>query len=260
MARQALIDRSFSKSAQCYAKHAVVQLRVADRLLSVLTPNTNAKRVLDVGCGVGLQADSLRQRFPNADLCLVDRSPGMCDQARRLCSDVEVLQADAAHLPVADASVDCLFSSSMLQWSSSFESIFQEWHRVLKPGGLLAFSCFLDGSLQEIKASWGQVDAVSHVNDLPTMTALTEAYAALSWDCLHESTAKEVDTFSSIKEMVHSMRGVGSQTITADLKPQGLVTPARWQAFCRHYQSFQQADGLLPVSYEVAYVLIQKRG
>jgi len=259
MARQALIDRSFSRSAECYAKHAVVQQRVADQLLRLLTPNVNAQRVLDVGCGVGLQADSLHQLFPNAEISLVDRSPGMCDQARRLCSDAEVIQADAAHLPMANGSVDCLFSSSMLQWSSSFEAIFQEWHRVLKPGGMLAFSCFLDGSLQEIKTSWEQVDAVPHVNELPTMTALTEAYAALSWDCLYESTAKEVDTFSSIKEMVLSMRGVGSQTVTADLKPQGLVTPARWQAFCRHYQSFQQADGLLPVSYEVAYVLIQKR-
>lgn len=259
MPRESLIDRSFSKSASSYAKHAVVQQRVADHLLNLLTPNSSAQCVLDVGCGVGLQAESLQRIFPEAAVLLVDRSKGMCDQARRLCPDCEVIQADALRMPIPDASIDCLFSSSMLQWSSSLKAMFEQWYRVLKPGGVLAFSCFLDGSLREIKVSWEQVDAVPHVNALPTLPALTEAYASLSWDCVFESTVTETDYFSSVKDMILAMRGAGSQTVVADIRPKGLLTPARWQAFCRHYDSFQQTDGLLPVSYEVAYVLIQKR-
>jgi SAM-dependent methyltransferase len=65
-------------------------------------------RILDLGCGTGRLLRAAAVRFPHAELIGVDVSAGMLRQAwipgpgRRL----GYVQADAAHLPLADAAVD----------------------------------------------------------------------------------------------------------------------------------------------------------
>ena len=52
----------------------------------------------------------------------------------------------------------------MLQWCEKPELVLQEAHRVLKPGGLAVISTLLDGTLQEFKQAWAQVDQYQHIN------------------------------------------------------------------------------------------------
>ena len=40
--------------------------------------------------------------------------------------------------------------------------MFAEWHRVLKVGGLLMFSCFGPDTLQELRAAFAEVDLAPH--------------------------------------------------------------------------------------------------
>ncbi|WP_344659585.1 class I SAM-dependent methyltransferase [Catenulispora subtropica] len=79
-------------------------------LLLASHANPAPARVLDLGCGTGRLLRAAAARFPRADLIGVDISAGMLHRAARTTvagpGRPVYLQADAAHLPVADAAVD----------------------------------------------------------------------------------------------------------------------------------------------------------
>lgn len=55
-------------------------------------------------------------------------------------ADLNVVEADARALPVADGSIDFLFSFATLEHIPRLEEVFQEIERVLKPGGYALLS------------------------------------------------------------------------------------------------------------------------
>src|SRR5438046_7769862 len=59
--------------------------------------------------------------------------------ARRLGLEVETLRVDAEHLPFEDASFDLVFGHAVLHHIPDLDRAFAEFHRVLRPGGSLAF-------------------------------------------------------------------------------------------------------------------------
>ncbi len=252
------MDRAFNKSAVSYAYHSQVQQRVASHLLSLLHENESANTVADVGCGVGLQGHELKKNYPKADIVLIDRAKNMCRAAALECPDLSVLHADANALPFDSSSVDCLFSSSMLQWSDCLEKTLLEWCRVLKPGGMAAISCFLQGSLHEIKKSWQAHDSVSHINTLPSFKDILQLLHALPMSIIHQETDTEIEWFSTVNDVVEHLRGVGAQTVTNASRHAGLLTPSRWQSMCKSYHELQGPNGLLPLTYEVAYVVVKR--
>jgi len=78
----------------------------------------------------------------------VDLDQRMLDRAdrqrrRRSLSQVECLRADAAHLPIADASVDLCFSHGGLHCFARPTEALDEIARCLRPGGRLVGTSFV---------------------------------------------------------------------------------------------------------------------
>ena len=90
--------------------------------------------VLDPGCGTGWQAAGLRRAVPGLAVIGVDLSAGMLGRARTAGAG-PVLQADAARLPLAAASVDVVVTRGVLHHLPDVVGALAEWHRVLRPGG-----------------------------------------------------------------------------------------------------------------------------
>ena len=109
---------------------------LCDRLaLRALLPATG-EQLLDVGAGFGRLAD---EYGGFGHVTLVDASPAMIGAAReRIGSDPRftILQADAAHLPVASASMDVVVAVRLILHVRNPEVVFAEVARVLRPGGL----------------------------------------------------------------------------------------------------------------------------
>ena len=96
------------------------------------------RRVLEIGCGSAPCARWLRSA--GADVVALDLSVGMLARAAELNRstglDVPLVQADAAALPVRDASVDLACSAfGGLPFVADAGSVFSEVARVLRPGG-----------------------------------------------------------------------------------------------------------------------------
>lgn len=105
-----------------------------------LAGDVRGLRVLDAGCGAGLQAAELIER--GARVTGIDLSTGLLDIARdRLGPDVPLHQADLAEpLEFADSSFDLVLASLVLHYLEDWTPTLREFHRVLRPGGRFVMS------------------------------------------------------------------------------------------------------------------------
>src|SRR5690348_5265845 len=94
----------------------------------------SSSRILEMGCSGGL----LMQEFRNQGLTQVtgiDISSDAIALCRSAGLDAQVMDAQQLELP--DASFDLVIASDVLEHLTDEARAFQEWKRVLKPGGLL---------------------------------------------------------------------------------------------------------------------------
>ena len=97
--------------------------------------------------------------------------PGWRRPLTRLC-------ADARAIPVPDASIDVLFSNLCVQWIDDLPQLFDEFRRVLRPGGYLALSTFGPDTLHELRAAWAAADDAGHVNAFADIAHIGDALMA----------------------------------------------------------------------------------
>ena len=107
-------------------------------------------RVLDVATGTGVVADGAAARGAS-EVVAVDFSAAMLEQARAVAEAhpsgvVTLLEGDAAALPLPDESFDAVVIGFGLLHLPDPASALAEAHRVLKPGGRLAFSVWEEPS------------------------------------------------------------------------------------------------------------------
>jgi len=88
-------------------------------------------RIVDLGCGAGWYTAELRER--GADVLPVDLDPG--ELALAGAPPEGALVADAADMPLDDASVDAILCSNLLEHCPRSPMVIDEIARVVKPGG-----------------------------------------------------------------------------------------------------------------------------
>ena len=110
-------------------------------LIERAQPIEPSSRVLDLGCGTGIIARSLRERLGGAArLTGLDLNPGLLAVARRVAPELDWHEGDAMSLPFADGSFDLVFSQQMLQFVRDRPAAAREIRRVLAPGGRVMLS------------------------------------------------------------------------------------------------------------------------
>ena len=116
-----------------------------------IAPLAAGLSVLDVGSGAGTDLLLAAQHVgPSGRAIGVDMTADMRERARagaRQCDlrNVDVLEGDATHLPVEDASVDVVMSNGVLNLVPEKDRAFAEIARVLRPGGRLQIADIVTG-------------------------------------------------------------------------------------------------------------------
>ncbi|SEW53381.1 methyltransferase domain-containing protein [Chitinophaga arvensicola] len=99
--------------------------------------NENINNVIDIGCRNGFSTEVLKNRFPEANICGMDKSAAAIEAARKRLPDVSFSVADLSTWE-DDGKYDLIFSDSVLQLVSAHATILTKLIGQLSQGGTLA--------------------------------------------------------------------------------------------------------------------------
>jgi arsenite methyltransferase len=108
--------------------------------------------VLDLATGTAIVAIAAATSVgPEGRVVGADISAGMLDQARRKLAEkglhnVELIEADVESLDFEPETFAAILCSSSLMWMTNIPAVLRGCRRLLKTGGLLAFSCYSETS------------------------------------------------------------------------------------------------------------------
>ncbi len=248
--------RSFDSAAGTYDEAAVLQREVCARLLERLDLiRLEPERVLDLGCGTGNSSRGLRDRYRRAQVIALDLAPAMLRRARRHGSwmrPLPVICGEGEALPLADHSVDMLFSNLALQWCQDLPRLFRECQRVLRPDGLLMFSTFGPDTLRELRQSWAVVDDAEHVSRFVDMHDIGDALAAERFADPVMDMERLTVTYPRFRDLAADLKALGAHNAHRG-RPRGLTGRRRLDAMLAAYEGLRDADGRLPATWEVLY-------
>ncbi len=250
------VAASFSRAAASYDSVAALQRAVGLALLGQLPADLQPERWLDLGSGTGHFSRVLAERFSAATGVAVDIAEGMLRHAREQGGAHHHVAGDAERLPLRDDSVDLVFSSLAVQWCDQFGSVLSEARRVLRPGGVLAFSSLCVGTLDELRASWQAVDGLVHVNRFRRLEDYQRLCGQSGLQVLGLERRPHVLHYPDVRSLTHELKALGAHNLNPG-RPSGLTGRARMQGLLQAYERFRQPEGL-PATYQVVYGVLRK--
>jgi malonyl-CoA O-methyltransferase len=286
------VRRAFARASSTYSDAAKLQAEIESRLLESLdyyaegreanaqTPQT----VLDIGCGPGRAARAIRARWPNARVIALDLALPMLrrhDEAgisnleqkpnhersllhslARLLPSAHAMSkrnssarvcADARALPLAEHSIDLLFSNLCVQWIDDLPALFAGFRRVLKPGGMLVISTFGPDTLFELRTAFAQADAVPHVSPFASIAQFGEALIAAGFRNPVLDRDELVTHYNDLTGLMRELRAIGATNALASRR-HTLTGRRRFAAATTAYEPFRANEGL-PATWEVITAL-----
>ena len=163
-------------------------------------------RVLDLGCGPGLESADLHVRSLRP--VGVDGSREMLRRARARCPQAHFVHADMLSLPLADGSVDGAWASASL-FHVAREDVGEalaEVYRVLRPGG-----AFYSSVSRGEGEGWVPGDHTAEV--------FYANYSEEEWQARLRAAGFVIDTFRAESESVNLNRGATGWLNTLALRP-----------------------------------------
>lgn len=160
--------------------------------------------VLDVATGTGLVLRHLAERAPRLDLAGTDISRGMLAQAAVNLPSGTWIEADAASLPLPDASVDLITCVTALHIIPDVTSAVAEWRRVLRPAGRVVTATFLRESRQPGPAKYRSF-GVDH-ESFDAVDTLTATFARWRFGVLRHVEWRQDDMAMLIAELAPARR------------------------------------------------------
>lgn len=133
--------------------------------------------VLDAGCGIGGSCRLLAREY-QFNMTGMDLVPDFIDVAQSLSQStgmgdsISYLQGDIMDTGLETDSFDAVWCQHTLMNIQDKESVFSEFNRILKPGGILVLHEIVQGTMSPIHlpVPWADRHTISHLMSWPQIT------------------------------------------------------------------------------------------
>ncbi len=247
------IGHSFGKHASSYDRFADIQSDIILHVRSLLTATgeTISHPWVDIGSGSGLVGHFLAKAG-------LGKAPVGFDLSRE-CLHYAIshhhyrngCQGDCDALPFQSDSLSAISVTSVLQWTQNLGRIFEDFCRVLSPGGTLVLAAFVTGSYQElseVRTALGVPDPI-HVLPEHQLLALVERSG---FTITKSSLFQRTYHYASPLKLLRHLVGTGS-TAHQDSPPASVF------AFSREYRRRFERNGSVPLSCRALALIARKK-
>jgi malonyl-CoA O-methyltransferase len=262
------VRRQFEQRAARFAEHDAIVREVAGRMFERMAVMRHpVRRILDLGCGQGACRAGLRRQFADAQWLGVDLSEAMLQSGRRerrwaqrlarwlpgkasaKGHDDPRICASAERLPLADASVDLVFSNLMLHWHPAPHEVIDEMARVLRTGGLVLFSSYGPDTLDELRGACQR----SLPGAMPMPFVDMHDFGDMLVAAGFEAPVMEVEnltlTYADPRRLIAEVRALGGNP-RAD-RARSLPSGRQARALLRMLQASADGQGRIPLRFEI---------
>lgn len=159
------IRQRFDNDVERFANLDTGQVSTIDATISLELTTEAAKRLvphaenlLDIGCGAGNYTLMMLSKLPNLDCTLVDLSKPMLDKAfdrvsKQTDKNVHLVQADIREAALPENHYDIILAGAVLHHlrdDRDWDTAFNKFFRLLKPGGCLMISDLIAQDTQQL--------------------------------------------------------------------------------------------------------------
>lgn len=247
--------QSFNAAAETYASVARIQNHAGSELMQRLEMmRIQPQSIVDLGSGPGNYARELAARYKHARVLELDIAEKMLKVSRAQRESISrrrFVCADAELIPLAEHSVDLMFSNLMLQWSQEPDLLLGNLRKSLRGGGLFIFTTLGPDTLRELRESWAMVDDAIHVNTFIDMHDLGDALirAGFSNPVMEVETVKL--SYSGLAGLMNDLKMLGAHNVNHGRR-RSLTGKSRFGRMQAAYEA-RRENGLLPASYEIIF-------
>lgn len=226
--------------------------------------------ILDSGCGAGAQIALLHKRYPDARYIGLDHNPSLLQRARRQARSVfpqswrewlgqlrgqapmaSWIESDLTQTTLAPESVDLVWSNLALHWHPAPHEVLQEWGRVLKPNGLVFFSCFGPATMQELRLALAWADLQTATPSFVDMHDFGDLLIEKGFaDPVMDQEILTL-TYTSPEKLLQDVKALGGNPTLG--RRAGLTTRSWKNKLMDALETQRKPDGRIHLTIEVAY-------
>jgi len=262
MTHKQAIQRNFRRRGATYDRHARVQQWMAAKLLQGCRESLlRARRILEVGCGTGYLTGLIRQENPLATLVALDLEISLLQQAWARLGRGSGVHFVAADGEAFGGSYDLIVSNSVFQWFNRPRETLQDYYRMLRPGGCLAFAILGPGTFQELAAAFTEAAGSLSLAEAPEVAAVSFAGEETWKRFLANAGFRELvlqrevhtETYPTVTDFLHALQATGATNPVP--RP---LSPRLFRHMADIYQRTFGLNGAIPVTYEIIWAFAQK--
>ncbi|MBC3918521.1 methyltransferase domain-containing protein [Undibacterium sp. CY18W] len=268
-----LVRRLFARPEKIRPS-AFLRREIANRMREKLElVKIQPQHLLDAGCGETDDVAELQKNYPGALAFGVDASFAMLQAGLQkqqaamsavgrllakwtpgvLRQDAaqQLLCADFARLPLANGSMDLIWSNLALHWHPQPDLVFAEWRRVLRTEGLLMFSCFGPDTLIELRQAFAGVDELPHTIPFVDMHDFGDMLVNAGFSTPVMDMEKITLTYTDVNKLLQDVRAIGGNPLMT--RRQGLFGRTAYRKLLAGLEKQRNAQGQLELSFEIVY-------
>lgn len=243
------------RAAKGFEDHDFLIRAVAERLTDrLLDLRRTFETVLDLGCHTGQLAAVWPESLEMPRLVQADLSPSM---ASRAAGRGAVLCCDEEALPIAETSLDAVFSCLSLHWVNDLPGALVQIRRALKPDGLLLASVLGGDTLVELREALSAAELeitggisprVSPFADIPDLGGLLQragfALPVVDSDLL-------TVTYDNLFRLMADLRGMGETNCVLERHRSPTRRGVLLRAAEIYHERFAGPDGRIPATFRI---------